>query len=97
MSLFSISKPSAGAVKSPLNHQRRGGGYKATLMNKTSATITIQITNENIETVAAPTFADPASGVLMIAVDTVGVISDPYDGVEITGAGTGTIHVVEVG
>jgi len=96
MARRTVNKPTAGAVTFVLNH-KRGPEYNATFLNLTGASITIQVTNENIQTATSPTFANPAAGVLTVADDTMGALTEPYEAAEITGAGTGDIHVVEAG
>ena len=96
MAQSSVSKPTASAVVFVLN-QQRGPQYNATLQNLTGASITIQVTNQNIQDTAAPTFTDPAAGILTSADEAVGFLSEPYEAIEIDGAGTGTIEIVEAG
>ncbi len=79
------------------NH-RRAGEYNATIQNLTDQTITITVTNEDIQG-SAPTFDTPAAGALAITAGAIGVLNEPYDGWLLTGgaAATGTVNIVESG
>ena len=93
---ITVEKPTAAAVKFVINHQRNAE-YNASFQNLTGAAITVKVTNQNIQDTAAPTFVDPAAGVLTISDTNMGILSEPYEGAEISGAGTGTIEIVEAG
>jgi len=79
------------------NH-RIGSDYSATIQNLTDQTITITVTNEDIQS-ASPTFDTPAAGALAITDGAIGVMTAPYDGWLLTGgaAATGTVNIVEAG
>lgn len=79
------------------NH-RRGDQYIATIQNLTSQTVTITVTNEDIQG-TNPTFDTPPSGALAITAGSIGTLSTPHDGWLLTaGASTsGTVNIVEAG
>ena len=77
------------------NH-RRAGEYRATIQNLTSQTITITVTNEDIQ--GSPTFDTPAAGALAITAGAIGTLNEAYDGWLITASSTsGTVNIVEAG
>jgi len=77
---------------------RRGTDYKATIQNLTDQSITITVTNQNIQG-ANPVFDTPASGALVITAGAMGTLNEPYDGWLLTAgvAATGTVEIVEAG
>jgi hypothetical protein len=77
---------------------RRGTDYKATIQNLSGQSITITVTNQNIQD-PSPTFDVPAAGALVIANGAVGVLNEPYDGWLLTagGSATGTVEITEAG
>lgn len=79
-------------------NSRRGIEYKSTIQNLTGETITITVTNQNIQG-SAPTFDVPAAGALVILNGAIGVLNEAYDGWLITAAGsaTGTVEITEAG
>ena len=79
------------------NH-RRAGEYKATIQNLTDQTVTITVTNQDIQG-ASPTFDTPAAGALAITTGAIGVLNEAYDGWLMTagGSATGTVNIVESG
>ena len=79
------------------NH-RRGSDYKSTIHNLCGETITITVTNMNIQE-ASPTFDTPAAGALVILTGAIGTLDEAYGGWLITagGSATGFVHIVEPG
>ena len=79
-------------------NQRRGEQYHSTIQNLTDQTITITVTNEDIQS-ANPTFDAPAKGALAIMPGAVDTLDEAYDGWLLTGgaAATGTVNIVEAG
>ncbi len=77
---------------------RRGTEYQATIQNLTDQSITITITNQDIQDATA-NFDTPSAGALVIAAGAVGSLNEPYDGWLITPAAgaTGTVNVYEAG
>ncbi len=87
----------AETVKQFAANPRRGSDYKATIHNLTNQTITITVTNMNIQE-ASPVFDVPASGALTVTAGAVGVLSDPYQGWNIAcSSATGSVHITEAG
>ena len=79
-------------------NSRRSGSYHATIQNLTNQTITITVTNQDIQG-SAPVFDVPASGALAITAGAVDSVNEPYDGWLLTAgvAATGTVEIVEAG
>ena len=79
-------------------NSRRNSDYKSTIQNLTDQSITITVTNEDIQS-ASPTFDTPAAGALVIAVGVIDTLDEPYDGWLITpaAAATGTVNIFEAG
>lgn len=79
-------------------NSRRGEQYHATIQNLTAQTITITVTNQDIQG-ASPTFDTPAAGALAITAGAIGTLNEAYDGWLITaGASTsGTVEITEAG
>lgn len=77
---------------------RRGSDYSATIQNLTDQTITITVTNQDIQG-TSPTFDTPAAGALTVTAGAIGAMTTPYDGWLLTGglAATGTVEIVEAG
>ena len=77
---------------------RRGDTYNATIQNLSGQSITITVTNQDIQS-ASPVFDTPAAGALVIANGAIGAITAPYDGWLITAAApaTGTVEITEAG
>lgn len=92
MAQRSIPKPTAAAVIYPVNH--RATIDSITIQNLTSASLTVKITAGAIQREAV-TYSDPAAGVLSIATNAVGVISQPCTALELSGTGTGSVKIVE--
>lgn len=92
MAQRSIPKPTAAAVIYPVNH--RATIDSITVQNLTSASLTVKITAGAIQRETV-TYSDPAAGVLSIAANAVGVISQPCTALELSGTGTGTVKIVE--
>ena len=86
------------ATKNFVANSRRGPEYNATIQNLTDQTITITVTNEDIQS-SAPTFDTPAAGALAITAGAIGVLNEPYDGWLLTGGApaTGTVNITEAG
>ena len=55
-----------------------GTDYSATIQNNTNRSLTVTVTNENIQ--AATNFDAPASGALVIAAGAMGALAEPYEG-----------------
>lgn len=85
-------------TKNFVANQRRGEQYHATIQNLTDQTITITVTNEDIQG-ASPTFDTPAQGALAITAGSVDTLDEAYDGWLLTAglAATGTVNIVEAG
>lgn len=92
MAQRSITKPTAAAVIYPINH--RATVDSITIQNLTSAALGVKITAGAIQRESV-TYSDPAAGVLSIAANSVGVISQPCTALELSGLGTGTVKIVE--
>ena len=77
---------------------RRGDTYSATIQNLSGQSITITVTNQDIQS-ANPVFDTPAAGALVIANGAIGLLVEPYDGWLVTAAGstTGTVEITEAG
>ncbi len=88
----------AETTKKFVANSRRGPEYNATIQNLSGESITITVTNEDIQS-TSPTFDTPAAGALVIADGAIGVLNEPYDGWLITAAmaATGTVIVTEAG
>lgn len=87
-----ITKPTAAAVIYPTNHRVVIDTY--TIQNLTSAALTVKVTAGAIQRESV-TYSDPSSGVLSIAANAVGVVTQPVTAFEFSGTGTGTVNVVE--
>ena len=88
----------ADTTKDFAPNYRRGAEYQATIQNLTSVTLTVTVTNQNIQQNPAATFDVPASGALTIAAGAIESITDPYKGWRLTGASTsGTVEITEAG
>lgn len=92
MAQRSISKPTAAAVIYPINH--RATIDSITIQNLTSAALGVKVTAGKIQR-GAVTYSDPTAGVLSIAANAVGVITQPCTALELSGTGTGTVEIVE--
>lgn len=79
-------------------NSRRGPEYNATIQNLTGESVTVTVTNEDIQS-TSPTFDVPAAGALVIANGAIGVLNEPYDGWLLTagGSATGTVIITEAG
>ncbi len=87
----------ADTTKKFVANHRRGEQYHATIQNLTTQTITITVTNEDIQG-SSPTFDTPAAGALTIVAGAIGVLNEAYDGWLLTAASTsGTVNIVEAG
>ena len=69
----------ADTIKRFAANSRRVSEYRASIQNLTGETITITVTNQNIQS-ANPVFNNPAAGVLIIINGAIGLIDDAYDG-----------------
>ena len=73
------------------------GGYHATIQNLTNQSITITVTNQNIQE-PTPVFDTPAAGALVIAAGAIGSLNEAYQGWTLTcAAATGTVEITEAG
>lgn len=87
----------ADTTKKFVANQRRGEQYHATIQNLTTQTITITVTNEDIQDANA-TFDTPVVGALTVTAGAIGVINEAYDGWKLTAPSTsGTVNIVEAG
>lgn len=79
-------------------NSRRGEQYHATIQNLTAQTITITVTNQDIQG-SSPTFDTPAAGALTVVAGAIGVLNQAYDGWLITAAAptSGTVEITEAG
>lgn len=93
MARNTITKPTAAAVVFPLNH--RATFDDITIQNNTSNTITVTVTAQAIQRVTPLVYSQPAAGALVIAAAAVGVLTQPATAMLLSGAGTGTIDIVE--
>ena len=77
---------------------RRGNQYNATIQNLTDQTVTITVTNQDIQG-SSPTFGTPAVGALAIASGAIGALTEPYQGWLLTAgmAAAGTVEITEAG
>lgn len=89
---------SSDTTKNFATNYRRGEQYHATIQNLTDQSITITVTNQNIQG-SSPTFDTPAAGALVIDAGAIGSISEPYVGWLLTAgvAATGTVEIAEAG
>ena len=87
-----------GTTENFAANPRRGPDYTATIQNLSNQSMTITVTNMDIQG-ASPTFDTPAAGALVIAAGAIGALTQPYRGWLFTGAGaaTGSIYIVEAG
>ena len=77
---------------------RKGSEYNATIQNLTTQTMTITVTNQNIQHTTSPTFDTPAGGAVTITAGAVGTITAPYKGWRLTATSTsGTVEIAEAG
>lgn len=88
----------AETTRNFVSNSRRGDQYHATIQNLTGETITITVTNQDIQG-SSPTFDTPAAGALAIVDGAIGTLAEPYDGWLITagGSATGTVEITEAG
>ena len=88
----------AETTKNFVPNSRRGNQYIATIQNLTAQTITITVTNQDIQE-ASPTFDTPAAGALAITAGSIGSLAEPYNGWLITAAAStsGTVEISEAG
>jgi hypothetical protein len=88
----------AETTKNFVPNTRIGSDYSATIQNLSGQSITITVTNQDIQG-SSPTFDTPAAGALTITNGAIGAMTAPYDGWLITAAGstTGTVEIVEAG
>lgn len=88
----------AETTKKFVANTRRGDSYHATIQNLTDQTITVTVTNQDIQS-ANPTFDTPAAGAVAITAGAIGAINEPYDGWLLTAgvAATGTVEIMEAG
>lgn len=88
----------AETTKNFVPNTRRGPEYNSTIQNLTDQSITVTVTNQDIQG-TSPTFDTPAAGAVVIAAGVIGAISEPYDGWLLTAgiAATGTVEISEAG
>ena len=89
---------SSDTTKTFVANPRRGDSYHATIQNLTDQSITITVTNQDIQG-SSPTFDTPAGGALVIAAGAIGAITEPYQGWLLTAgvAASGTVEITEAG
>lgn len=81
-------------------NSRRGSDYKSTIHNFSGQSVTVTVTNKDIQAAVAPgDFDTPAAGALVVVDGAIGSLNEPYDGWLLTLglAGTGSIFVTEAG
>jgi len=85
-------------TKNFVTNHRRNAEYNSSIHNLTDQTVTITVTNEDIQG-SSPTFDNPASGALVITAGSIGVLNEAYDGWLLTAGGSaiGTVNIVEAG
>lgn len=85
-------------TKNFVSNSRRGAEYNATIQNLTDQTVTITVTNDDIQS-SSPTFDTPAQGALAITAGAVGILTEPYDGWLLTAGApaTGNVVITEAG
>jgi len=85
-------------TKNFVSNSRRAGQYNATIQNLSGQSLTVTVTNDDIQG-SSPTFDTPAQGALVITSGAVGELNEPYDGWLLTlgGAGTGNVLITEAG
>lgn len=88
----------AETTKNFVPNTRRGNQYIATIQNLTTQTVTVTVTNQDIQG-SSPTFDTPAQGALAITAGAIGALSEPYDGWLLTAGAstTGTVEISEAG
>ena len=62
-------------TKNFVSNSRRGPEYNATIQNLSGQSLTITVTNDDIQG-ASPTFDTPAAGALVVANGAVGAVSE---------------------
>jgi hypothetical protein len=88
-----ITKATAAAVIYPMNH--RECFDDVTIQNNTDAAISVKITAMNVQTESPIVYSNPAEGALSVAAGAIGVLRQPATAMEISGTGTGVVHIVE--
>ena len=85
-------------TKSFVSNSRRGPEYYATIHNLSGQSLTVTVTNKDIQS-SSPTFDTPGGGALEVADGAIGLINEPYDGWLLTlgGAGSGSVFITEAG
>ena len=81
-------------------NSNRGAEYYSTIQNLSGQTLTVTVTNMDIQgNDGPPEFDDPASGPVTILDGAVGQINEPYDGwrLDLAGPGTGFVYITESG
>ena len=88
----------AETTKKFVANTRRGDNYHSTIQNLTDQTITITVTNQDIQS-SNPVFDTPSGGALVVTAGAIGSITEPYDGWLLTagGSATGTVEIMEAG
>lgn len=87
----------ASTAENFLPNTRRGNQYVATIQNLTTQTITITVTNKDMQG-DSPVFDVPAQGALTVAAGAIGKLSEPYNGWLISASSTtGTVEITEAG
>ena len=88
----------AETTKNFIVNHRGSGEYRATIQNLTDQTVTITVTNEDMQG-SSQTFAEPAAGALAIMTGAIGTLDEAYDGWLLTAgaSASGTVNIVEPG
>lgn len=79
----------------PLNH--RASDSRVTIQNETGAALTVEVTNDNVQKVAAGsvTWSDPVSGAVSIVDGAVDVVEGPHTALRLTSTSEGEVKIVE--
>lgn len=77
------------------NH-RRGSDFKTTVQNNTGASISLTYTNDAIQRVT-PVFGSLTGAPASVASGAMECIECPITGINISGANSGTVDIVEAG
>lgn len=89
-----ITKSTTDPVIFPLNHRAWDSSF--TIQNLTDQTITVEVTNQNIQRESSLTWSDPDGVALTIAANEVERLNGPYTAARFSGTGTGDIEVCEL-
>ena len=95
MSAYTLPKPTTDPVIGILNSFAFDAAV--TIQNATGASLSIEITNQNVQEVDAGSivWADPPGGVKTIADGEEGILESPHVAFRASGTGTGDIYIVQ--